>query len=55
MPESAGDLITIALGLTVVWFLWGRLASGEHRGRHGGAQDSERPSRRGGAHRPSHR
>ena len=55
MPESTGDLITIALALIVVWFLWGRLASGEYRGRHGGAPDSERPSRRGGAHRPSHR
>lgn len=55
MPESAGDLITIALGLTVVWFLFGWLASREHRWRHGSAPDSERPSRRGGAHRPSHR
>lgn len=55
MPESTGDLVTTALALTVVWFLWGSFVSGEHRGRHGGAPESERPSSRGGAHRPSHR
>jgi len=50
MPESTGDLITIALALIVVWFLLGG-----PRGRHGGAPKSQRPSGRGGAHSPSHR
>jgi hypothetical protein len=51
MPESTGDLIAIALALIVVWFLGGSFASGEHRGPHGGAPESERSSRHGGAHR----
>lgn len=55
MPESTGDLIMIALALTVVWFLGGRFASREHRGRHGGVPESQRPSGRGGAHSSSHR
>jgi hypothetical protein len=46
MPESIGDLIMIALALTVVWFLGGSFASGEHRGRHGmkGLKTPSRPS-----------
>lgn len=50
MPESTGDLITIALALIVVWSLLG-----EPRGRHGGAPESQLPSGRGGAQGPSHR
>jgi len=55
MPEFAGDLITIALALAVVWFLLRMLASGEHRRRRGRAPESERPNRRGSAHSISNR
>ena len=44
MPESAGDLVAVFLGLTVLWFLWGMLA-GEHHGRHGNRSKSERSGR----------
>ena len=55
MPESSGDLVTIALGLTVLWFLWGSLASGEHRGRRGDRPASERPGGRDGGGESSRR
>lgn len=47
MLESFDDLIKIALGLTVVWFLWG------HRGRPGGHPGSEHPGGGDGAGEPS--
>jgi hypothetical protein len=34
MPETAGDLVAVFLGLTVLWFLWGVL-TGEHHQRRG--------------------
>jgi hypothetical protein len=47
MLESLDDLIKIALGLTVVWFLWG------HRRQPGGHPGSEHPG--DGAGEPSRR
>jgi hypothetical protein len=44
MPESAGDLVAVFLGLTVLWFLFGIL-TGEHHGRHGSRSKSERAGR----------
>jgi hypothetical protein len=32
MPETAGDLVAVFLGLTVLWLLWGVL-TGEHHQR----------------------
>jgi hypothetical protein len=34
MPETAGDLVAVFLGLTVLWLLWGVL-TGEHHQRRG--------------------
>ena len=55
MPESTGDLITIALALTVVWLLSAGLESRKHRGRHGNAGATPAPGGPGGAQRPWHR
>ena len=31
MPETAGDLVAVFLGLTALWFLWGVLTGGHHQ------------------------
>jgi hypothetical protein len=33
MPETAGDLVAVFLGLTVLWFLWGVLTREHHQRR----------------------
>jgi hypothetical protein len=49
MLESSSDLITVALGLMVVWWLWVSIASGESRQRRGRHPGSERSSSRDSA------
>jgi hypothetical protein len=44
MPETAGDLVAVFLGLTALWFLWGVLTGGHHP-RRGGRSKSEREGR----------
>ena len=44
MPETAGDLVAVFLGLTVLWFLWGVL-TGEHYQRRDSRSKSERVGR----------
>jgi hypothetical protein len=44
MPETAGDLVAVFLGLTVLWFLWGVL-TGEHHQRHHNRSKSGRVGR----------
>jgi hypothetical protein len=44
MPETAGDLVAVFLGLTVLWFLWGVL-TGEHHHRRDSRSKSEQVGR----------